>query len=208
MSGPANGPMNRPIRGMSLLELLVAVALFAVVGALAWGGLQSMAQARAVLAEEGDALRALQASLGQWERDLRQAAPRPARDGNGERLPALAGAPDGVEFTRLLGHGGWERPGPPLERIGWRCRDGRLQRLRWSAVDRAPQSGVLVEDLLEDVVDCRFTYRDGRRSLPRWPSEGGDLSRLPTAVELAFRHRGAEYRRLLRLPDAPREAGP
>lgn len=196
------------IRGLTLLELLVAVAIFAVVGALTWGGLQTLARTRAQLAEEGQRLAALQAAVGQFERDLRQAVARPARDGSGQPLPVLLGSGVQLEFTRLLGHGGWERPGAPLERLGWRCHDGRLQRLRWSAVDRAPQTPVLSEDMLEEVEDCRFAYRAGVRTGDRWPSQDRDFLRLPAAVELRFVHRGGEYRRLLLLPDNLNEAAP
>lgn len=191
------------ISGFSLLEVLVAVAVFAVVAVLAWGGLDTLARSRAHLAEQSASLTALQRAVGRLERDLRQAAVRPVRDVDGSVLPALRGGEGGVELTRYAAGGGWQSAAPALERLAWRCRDGRLERWRWPVLDRAPNTRAEIETALERVHDCRWRYFDGFNRLDRWPPEAAQTQRLPRAVELRFTREGeGEYRRLLELPDA------
>lgn len=188
--------------GFSLLEVLVAVAVFAVVALLAWGGLDTLARSRAHLAEQAASLSALQRAVGRLERDLRQAAPRPVRDAAGNVLPALQGGEAGVELTRYAANGGWQSAAPALERLAWRCRDGRLERWRWPVLDRAPGTRAEIETALERVRDCRWRYFDGFNRLQNWPPEAAQTQRLPRAVELRFTREGeGEYRRLLELPD-------
>ena len=87
--------------GFSLVELLVAVAVFATMAALAYGGLDSVVRTRAELGRQQEQFEAIMRSIALLERDLRQAVPRPVRGNYGEPLPAFAGAPDRLEITRL-----------------------------------------------------------------------------------------------------------
>lgn len=189
--------------GFTLLEVVVAVAIFAIVAALAWGGLDRIARAKQVIDEQSARFASLQQAIGQLERDIRQAAPRPVRDGSGLELPALLGGAAGVELTRFVGGGGWERSAPALERVAWRCEQGRLQRLRWSVLDRTAGSQVEVEDLIEGIGECRWRFLFGGAVLERWPMAGGDPdpARLPAGVELVFElDDEGSYRRVLELP--------
>lgn len=191
-------PSRRTDRGFTLLEVLVATALFAVIGALSWGGLNSLARARAALGEQTLALAELQRAMGRLERDLRQAVDRPVRIEDGSRLPALLGGAQGFELTRLALPGGWQSAQPAVERLAWRCRDGRLERLRWATLDRTAGTEVEVEAVLSEVDDCRWRYL-ARTALVEWP--GPNERPLPRAVEFSFQ-RGNEgvYRRVLELP--------
>lgn len=193
--------------GFSLLELLVAVALFAVIAALAWGGLDTLARSQHTLDAERTRLSALQLTIGQLERDLGQAVARPGRGGNGLDLPALLGQPGSLEFTRLAGSSGWQSPLPALERIAWRCSDGELQRLRWPLPDRAPNTPFTRETRLTGVSNCQWRYLD-RLPSAGWPPRGAALERLPRAVELAFTLEGiGELRRVIELVDNVAEVG-
>lgn len=201
--------------GFTLLEVLVATVIVAVVAALAWGGLQSLARAQQVLVERQAALASLQRGIGRLERDLRQAIDRPIRAEDGVRRPALIGTGEGVELTRLALSGGWQSPSPAIERLAWRCRDDRLQRLRWPVADRDRATPITVEDVLIGVSDCRWRYLGGSAVLDQWPGPstvvggpgGLDTGALPRAVELRFQLAGeGRFRRLLELPADPRPA--
>lgn len=56
--------------GFTLLELLVAVSILAVVGVIAWRGLSSLTATRERLAPQNEDVHALLAGFGQIERDL------------------------------------------------------------------------------------------------------------------------------------------
>jgi len=58
------------VRGFTLLELLVAVSILAVIGVIAWRGLSALTTTRERLEPQNDQVHSLLAGFGQIERDL------------------------------------------------------------------------------------------------------------------------------------------
>ena len=77
-------------RAFSLIELLVALAVFAALAAAAYGGLAAIARTRGALAAQQDRFAAVMRAVSALERDLRQAIARPVLGNNGQTVPALA----------------------------------------------------------------------------------------------------------------------
>jgi general secretion pathway protein J len=69
---------DRSCGGFTLLELLVAVTILAVIAVMAWRGLSSLTATRERLEPQNDAVHAMLAGFGQMESDLAQ-APTSAR---------------------------------------------------------------------------------------------------------------------------------
>lgn len=199
-------------RGFSLIELLVALAVFAAMAAAAYGGLSEIARARGALAERQDRFADVVRAVSKLERDLRQAVSRPVRgNARGEQLPALAGTADRIELTRL----GFANPRAEarsnLERVAYIVSDRKFQRGRYAVLDRAPESAPVPALLLDQVDALRLRYL-GTDGIWRdaWPpaelvsgSPNGGLpnEQLPRAVE--FRVDLAdlgEVRRVVELP--------
>jgi general secretion pathway protein J len=67
-------PARAAGHGFTLLELLVAITVLAVVSLIAWRGLDSLVTTRERLEPEADDVRAMLIAFGQMERDLAQAA--------------------------------------------------------------------------------------------------------------------------------------
>lgn len=63
-----------PLRGFTLLELLIAISVLSLVSIIAWRGLDTLVATRERLVSEGDDVRALLATFGQLERDLAHVA--------------------------------------------------------------------------------------------------------------------------------------
>jgi general secretion pathway protein J len=193
------------VRGFTLLEMLVAIAIFALASALAYGGLDALVRARQQLDATQERLGRLQFALGLLERDLRSVAPRPVRDDYGVTHGALEGSGDRLEVT----HGGLANalalPRAELERVGWRSLDGRLQRRRYPALDRTPASTPFDDDLLDQVESLRFRYLDAQgRAQPQWPPPRGGTEALPRAVIVTLTLADfGELRRVLELPQEP-----
>ncbi|MCG6117807.1 MAG: type II secretion system minor pseudopilin GspJ [Aquimonas sp.] len=195
----------RRARGFTLFEVLVAVALFAVVAALAYGGLDSVLRARGQLAEQAEQMARLQLAIGLLERDIRAAAGRPVRDGFGATVPALVGGVSSLELSRH-GHANLlEAPRAEVERLAWRRESDQLLRERWPVLDRVPATPIERSSLLQGVQSIRFRFLlRGGRSFDAWPPAVAAPA-LPAAIEIEFEVEGlGRLRRLVELPDPER----
>ncbi|GAA4343190.1 type II secretion system protein J [Pigmentiphaga soli] len=67
--------MKRKAQGFTLIEVMVAIALMAVVSIIAWRGLESISNQRRLLTVDADDVDALLRMLGQMERDVALRAP-------------------------------------------------------------------------------------------------------------------------------------
>ena len=71
----------RPVRGFTLVEVLIALALMAVMGALSWQGIDSMLRGRSAVQAEHERSTVLGTALAQWRADLDAATLLPGMDG-------------------------------------------------------------------------------------------------------------------------------
>lgn len=194
--------------GFTLLELLVAVAVFAVVAAMAYSGLDLLLRSRAGLEQASERQRAIDLAVLNLERDLRQALPRPIRGAYGEVQSAMVGNAVAAEWTVLdLGSA---RDGVRMEatRVRYALVDGALWRARDAVLDRSPRESARSRQLLEGVQRLSWRYvQSARQRLDQWPPRTGISApeRLPRAVEvtLVLEDRG-EISRLIELPEQPR----
>lgn len=188
--------------GFTLLEILVAVGIFALFSAMAYGSLLRILDTRDRLQTERDFWRGLTLSLMQIEEDLAQARPRSVRNPNGlpDPRPAFIGQPvdsralgdASIEFTRggqlVLGDGARS----DLQRIGYRLRDGNLVKLIWPAVDQAPASEAREAPLLEHIQEMRLRfYAPAGGWVDYWPPPPGsgnvNIDPLPAALEMTLK---------------------
>jgi len=179
--------MRPASEGFTLLELLIAMAIFAIMAALAYGGLASVLTARENISAEATRLRNIQQLMLMLERDLDQLADRSMRDEYGDRQPALRGGEDWFEFTRS----GWSNPAEQLrsdlQRVAYTLRERRVIRAYWQVLDRAQDSAPLEMTLLDPVLNLRLRYLDANRQwLADWPPPTIEAAAetLPIALEL------------------------
>ncbi len=173
-------------RGFSLIELLVAMAIFAIMAALAYGGLNSIAKTRGELTKQEDAFRDLMRAAGDLDRDLRGAAARPVLGNSGQPLPAFIGTSDHLEFTRLGFANPQAEPRSNLERVLYELDSNTLKRGRYPVLDQAPDTTPQMINLLAGVDDFRLRYLDAASNgwFDAWPPpQTSDLMLLPRAVE-------------------------
>lgn len=212
-------PHFPPPPGFSLVELLVAVAVFAALAAAAYGGLAVLARTRAALAAEQDRFAQVVRAVGALERDLRQSIGRPVRDGGGQLLPALAGDATAIEFTRLGHANPLAETRSQLERVAYAPDGADLRRAHYLVLDRAPGSLPVTRVAIDDAGGLRLRYlgcdrvwHDAwpPRERPACEAAADREGALPRAVEFRIAPAGlGEIRRVVELPSSlPAQAAP
>jgi len=180
-------------RGFTLLEILVAMAIFSIVAYMAYGGFSAVLKQQQIVEENSARLRAVQFAVRQLDSDFRQVQPRPAREelGEGWRNALLADTRElqAVEMTRA----GWANPlgrhRPALQRVAYRLEEGKLIRSYWPVIDRLLEEEPVETELLEDVSEFNLRFLDGNGEwLEQWPAPdaAGDPRLLPRAVEVVL----------------------
>ncbi|HVF35617.1 MAG TPA: type II secretion system minor pseudopilin GspJ [Candidatus Saccharimonadia bacterium] len=180
-------------RGFALIELLVALAVFAVIGAIAYRSLVAVTHTREALARETERLSRMQFAIALLERDLRQATARSVRGEYGERLPALAGARERIELTAYAFASPYGDARPQLARVSYARTDEGLARAAYATLDRAPNTRATRRVLAGGVEAMRLRYFDGAgRWLDEWPPQPAlaGSERLPRAIEVSLTFEG------------------
>ncbi|MHB1587458.1 MAG: type II secretion system minor pseudopilin GspJ [Acidiferrobacteraceae bacterium] len=191
--------MKRPARGFTLLELLVAVAIFALVSAIAYEGLSQALTARRRLDHERRFWETIAITFAELQQDLAQALPRPVRNTAGMATPAFIGLPAGethyngsvLQFTRGGALPARRGPTSTLERIGYEVRRHTLVRLVWPVLDRAPNTRPLRSPLIRGVRQFRVRFYGANGQWSRtWPLPGAALTELPSGVRITLHLKG------------------
>lgn len=180
------GPISSQIRqyGFSLIELLVAMVVFAMVGLIAQEGLVTTLRGAERLTARAETLAELQVAVSRITRDLEAAAARPFRSAAG---PGVAKSQPFV-----LGRGGktlrFVRTAPPdpsgralggFRRIaygpaattaeGEEDGGGRVQRVEWRSADAPPAPPDRTALLSPQIADLRFEVLGQDGWTDRWP---------------------------------------
>jgi len=189
--------------GFTLLEVLIAMSIFSVIGLGAAQMLRSMIQTRERTQARIEAFNSVSQALALLERDLTQIVSRPIRDEYGESRPSLLVGNDAypLEFTRT----GWSNPlnfpRSDLQRVAYaRSDDGELVRYFWLVLDRAEDSSPKSQVLLAGIRDLRVNLVDDQGAQTDfWPNTA-EPGGLPAAIEIILEtEKMGEVRRLVPL---------
>ena len=187
-------------KGFTLLELLVALAIYGLLAAMSYGGLQAVLNQQGHTEQAADRLGELQKMYLLMQRDIEQLVPRFVRNEFGDVQQPLVGG-DSLRLTR----GGWRNPAgrqrSTLQRVGYAYEEQQLVRYAWSVLDRAQDSEPLKQPLTEDVERMQLRYLDGNDVWKeQWPDTSGfvgtdvavdrtELPELPKALEVTIEHK-------------------
>lgn len=191
---------TRTNTGFTLLELLIAIAVFAVLAIMSYGALSTVLRTQSQTSEAAERLSRVQQAMLHIERDLLQVVVRPVRDDNGEPFPALAGAEFGhyrLEFTRT-GHPNPNfSPRSYLQRIAYAMPDDeehKLYRYVWPSLDRGEIQEPYKLLLLDDVEELELHFYDNQgEDHSSWPPSTipqtgpGYLIAMPKAIKVVLK---------------------
>src|SRR4051812_41645305 len=196
-------------RAFTLVELLVALAIFAILSAFAYRGLAAMLDNREALQRETRKWRDVTLFVGRIERDLAAVLNRTAIGTSGTPQSPVSSAlegrqREGLSFTRsgsFLQENSLAAP----QRIAYRWVEGRIERLGWSGVDVSPREEPTAVPVLANVASLGFRFLDPRSGEWRgtWGLPGSN-EKLPAAVEVTLMLASGE--RIVRLLDMPRSS--
>ena len=163
-----------PRNGFTLIEVLVALAVFGVLSTMAYMALGQTLSNADLLGERMQRLESIQRAIRYLDSDLMQAAPRPVRGLLGDGYEPAIRSSFGSEYALEVTHGGWTNPaGLPrgtLQRSAYRIEDGELIRYHWRVLDRTINNEPIAVVLLDGVESIEFRYltSDGEGS-EQWP---------------------------------------
>lgn len=178
--------MTRRIAGFTLVEMLVALAVFAVLGVLAFGGLRGIISLDSGLAARSEQTTAVEFALSLIEQDLQHATRRAVRDEFGDPEPALTSerGTDLVSLTRYAAALPGGDSAVSLRRIRYRLLDGELFRDVWQQLDRTPSTTFSTRRLLDNVGALKLRYFANREWRDYWPPEDAGSDMLPRGFEI------------------------
>ncbi|MBB6427301.1 type II secretion system minor pseudopilin GspJ [Sphingopyxis sp. JAI128] len=179
----------RDQRGFTLVEMLVALSIFAAIAAMGVTLLRSSVDTQDAVQERLKAMAGINRLRAVMANDLAQAVQRPTRGPAGEAIPAFAGSSTGFAFV----HGGAASldggPRANVERVGYALVGGEWRRATQPMLD-----GTSLGDgdrLVGDVRGIAVRYRNENGNWSdSWTSDPGD--RLPRAVEVRLTRTGRE----------------
>lgn len=205
--------MKRSGGGFTLVELLVALFITAVVFALGYGAINQALANRDSLERNQDRLLAVQSAVRTLVTDFTQLAPRPVRQTLGEgHLPALV-ADGRLPGLATLTRSGWANPAvgqrSSLQRVRYVLDGQVLRREYWLVLDATESPRPRSRVLLQDVRAVQLRFMDANRQwLTQWPppavsAEGGrrSLYSRPLAVEVTLEL--GDWGRIVRVIEVP-----
>lgn len=196
-------------QGFTLLELLIAITIFAIIATFVYAGLNVVLDTKQQTEQHLERLSKLQLGLHLLQRDIEQAVNRPVRDQYGDSQSALKSG--GLsELLLELTRGGYANPlkqsRSTLQRVGYQLEDDSLYRVIWPTLDRASESEPRRQRLFNEVESVEIVFYDQEmKKRNEWPySQSGANSEpsptLPKAVEIVIEfEKWGKIRRLFRV---------
>ncbi len=178
-------------RGFTLLELLIASIIFAIMAIMAYGGLSNVMDNSKASQTALKRLQQIQQSVSILNRDFLQIIPRAIRDEYGNKQPALIASSSNdylIEFTR----GGRVNPANLLRstllRVAYRLEDEKLIRLQWPKLDNAPGVKVKETILIDNIENATLRFLNQNAEwMDQWPplnSSTNDNKNVPELIAI------------------------
>ncbi|MCW8407697.1 GspJ family T2SS minor pseudopilin variant LspJ [Legionella sp. PATHC035] len=178
------------LNGFTLIEILIALAVFAILATITSSVLYNAFTTRARVNEQSERLNELQLAISLIQQDTSQIVERPIRSNDMQLAPAFVGQTHSLEFTRDgdVNPGSLEKRST-LKRVAYLCQQGTLIRRTWSTLDRMNQDIYEDKPLLNRLSNCHFGYlNQNLQVLPEWREQAVALNQrkepFPKAIQV------------------------
>lgn len=188
-------------RAFTLLEMIVAIGIFAVIAVVSYGSLNRFFDHRDILQTEFEKMKDLQLAFSLLQQDMHFISERIVRDEYGDSEPLLIVnnidvAGELLRFTTARRN--VSLPGiSTLQRVSYRWENGDFIRMNWLVLDRDQEAIVSEQLLMSDIdnvsVNVMTSDEETTQSLSTWDS----AEKLPDGVEWQIQLAdGTQYRRV------------
>lgn len=209
--------IKRHQRGFTLLEVLVAVAITALIGVGIWEVMSGVIKARTSVDRVSSQFEQLQRAMLLIERDVTQIVNRPVRGPYGDKQFAVTTGGDNyfLQLTRQGWRNPLDDPRSELQRVAYSLEGDTLHRWQWQVLDQAQDSKPIDQKLLDKVTSVKVRFLDQNGNwVDQWPPQvtGQEAPKpenapMPRALELTIdQARFGKIRRVWVLPDFDRQA--
>jgi len=166
--------------GFTLLELLIALSIFAVVSLMAFEGIAALLRAEERIGAQQERLRDIDRAVAIIARDLQDIAPRRIRLASDDiQAPLVL---DGRRV--LLTRSGWSNPAEQrrsaFRRVEYEIANATLSRSYFLALDPAGRDEAIEAPLLDRVTEFEVRVRSGGEWTDTWPQE---VAAVPVKVD-------------------------
>lgn len=172
------------MRGYTLIEVIISLAIFAILSTLSVGVLSRAFDTKAKLQAQLEPLSELELAIARITLDTAQIVPRTVRTNDMTLLPAFSVGKKHIEFTR----GGFipvdkNASESTLRRVGLMCENHQLIRSTWAKLDGLSHDTPKQQVLLNHLKSCNFSFVSAER---RWTDVWRETKKhpLPTAFKL------------------------
>jgi general secretion pathway protein J len=170
-------------QGFTLLEIVIALAIFSVMSMMAYAGLAAMLDAKASTVPRAQQLAQLQTTLYLLNEDLSQVIKRPIRDQLGSSEPAfsMGRGNEILVFTRTVPSWLANSSETNLLRVSYSLEKEALYRRVWTIPDRTQQTEYRRRKLL---VTQGVTIKGFSAKTKTWGEVVGEI---PKALDISFK---------------------
>lgn len=194
--------------GFTLLEVMVSIAIFSMIGLAVNQMWRVVIDAKEQTEVKRTQFRSLSRTVQFFENDFSQATNREVTNEYGDKLdPLIIG---GTEFALELTKSGWRNPAnlnrSNLQRVAYLLTsEGELKRYFWLVLDRSQSSEPVVQHLMDEVSDLQINALDAKlnatgvwpQGSPPGPGQAA-LAVFPAGVEVILDIKGkGEVRKVI-----------
>jgi general secretion pathway protein J len=188
------------VHGFTLIELMVAIMIFAIISVLAYRTISTLVTTKQVVTKAQDKWGSLANAIFRIDNAWNRAVPLVIRDGSGNILPAVLGQNKlntsydaQLEITEN-GYIGDEVYGStPPKRIGFRFVDGKLYLVTWPVLNRVLTTRPQLNLLLDNVADFKVTYfYPDRNWRDTWPGDISNIANIPPGMKVDIKMKSGD----------------
>lgn len=180
----------KKMKGFTLLEILIALTIFAVLATITSSSLYYAFTTRNKVNAQANRLNNLQLAISIIQQDTSQIVDRAIRGNEMRLFPVIVGQPEYMEFTR----DGLSNPKSinkrsTLKRIALVCSEEKLIHRTWESLDTIDRNKYQDRVLIDNLDECHFSYLNHNlQSLPEWREQALNLDQraetFPTALQI------------------------